>query len=315
MKFQGAVIKEQGVTFAIVVVKPQIVASHAESEAATKKFAVIFPGVPVILMAQDAKGTATYFSVTVGANVKPFAGRYVLTSTRHYQNRSGGYRTDFIASGWSDRSLTGVIANAATATTPASNLMIGVVKNIDDPDGYGRVRVNLPGIGESHKTGWLPVVYPGSGNGAGLVVPLAVGAQAIVAVPASNPDAAVVLGGVHNQQDVPPTLPQGVEFHDAKTGEVQGMCLTAPGGAQLAIVNTASVQLLRLATADANHTIEIDQTNSVITIQSKGKVVVKGDQGVSIEASGGPVEIKGTAVSIDAGGGTAAVKGSSVQMG
>ena len=254
-------------------------------------------------------------AVTIGATVRPFAGRYVLTSTRHYQHQHGGYRTDFIASGWSDRSLSGMIAGTTGPGAPAANLMVGVVRNVDDPDGHGRVRVNLPGIGESNKTGWLPVVYPGAGNGAGLVAPLAVGAQALVAVPASNPDAAMVLGGLHNQQDPPPVLPQGVEFHDANTGEVQGVCLTAPGGAQLAIVHTASVRLVRLATADANHTIEIDQANNVITIRSRGRVVLAGDQGISIEASGGPVEIKGTAVTIDAGGGTVAVKGSSVQIG
>lgn len=60
MKFQGAVVKEQGVTFAIVVVKPQILASPIQSETATKKFATVFPGVPIILMAQDGRGIATY---------------------------------------------------------------------------------------------------------------------------------------------------------------------------------------------------------------------------------------------------------------
>jgi len=60
MKFQGAVIKEQGQTFAIVLVKKHIVDSSFESEKATNSFMYYFPGVPLVLMAQDSRGTPFY---------------------------------------------------------------------------------------------------------------------------------------------------------------------------------------------------------------------------------------------------------------
>ncbi|CAH6851093.1 MULTISPECIES: hypothetical protein [Vibrio] len=60
MKFQGAVIKEQGVTFAIVVVKKYVVDSAHESEKTINAFMHHFPGMPVTLMAQDSRGRATY---------------------------------------------------------------------------------------------------------------------------------------------------------------------------------------------------------------------------------------------------------------
>ena len=60
MKFQGAVIKEQGMTFAIVVVKKYVVDSTHESEKAISSFMLHFPGMPVTLMAQDSSGRATY---------------------------------------------------------------------------------------------------------------------------------------------------------------------------------------------------------------------------------------------------------------
>lgn len=59
-KVQGAVIKEQGVTFAIVVVKPYVLNSATESHNAIQAFAPIFPGMPITLMAQDGRGVPTY---------------------------------------------------------------------------------------------------------------------------------------------------------------------------------------------------------------------------------------------------------------
>jgi hypothetical protein len=61
MQFDGAVIKEQGITFAIVVVKPQVLDSTSQSESARNSFSSVFPGVPIILMAQNSRGVPTYF--------------------------------------------------------------------------------------------------------------------------------------------------------------------------------------------------------------------------------------------------------------
>lgn len=60
MKLQGAVIKEQGVTFAIVVVKPRVLASQNESRDTIAALAPFFPGMPIVLMAQDSRGVPTY---------------------------------------------------------------------------------------------------------------------------------------------------------------------------------------------------------------------------------------------------------------
>ena len=61
MTFQGAVIREQGVTFAVVIVKKHVIDSSTEAGRAIAAFQPVFPGLPVVLMAQDARGTPTYF--------------------------------------------------------------------------------------------------------------------------------------------------------------------------------------------------------------------------------------------------------------
>jgi hypothetical protein len=61
MKFQGALIQEQGVKFAIVVVKRSVIQSPSQRSAAQRGFGSVFPGVPVVLMAQDSRGAPTYW--------------------------------------------------------------------------------------------------------------------------------------------------------------------------------------------------------------------------------------------------------------
>jgi hypothetical protein len=61
MTFQGAVIREQGVTFAVVIVKKHVIDSSTEAGRAIADFQPVFPGVPVVLMAQDYRGTPTYY--------------------------------------------------------------------------------------------------------------------------------------------------------------------------------------------------------------------------------------------------------------
>lgn len=61
MKFQGAVIKEQGITFAIVNVKKYILDQKAEADKAIRNFQSFFPGIPLVLMAQDSRGVPTYY--------------------------------------------------------------------------------------------------------------------------------------------------------------------------------------------------------------------------------------------------------------
>lgn len=61
MHFDGAVIREQGVTFAVVIVKPHVLENRYEANTTITSFGRVFAGMPVILMAQDRYGRATYY--------------------------------------------------------------------------------------------------------------------------------------------------------------------------------------------------------------------------------------------------------------
>jgi hypothetical protein len=61
VKVQGAVIKEQDVTFAIVVVNHYVMQSYAERDKAHRSLSTLFPGMPVIFMFQDSNGVPEYW--------------------------------------------------------------------------------------------------------------------------------------------------------------------------------------------------------------------------------------------------------------
>lgn len=60
MQFEGALVREQRVTFAIVIVKPHVINSGHQVEEVAYSLQPAFPGVPIVLMAQNSRGVPTY---------------------------------------------------------------------------------------------------------------------------------------------------------------------------------------------------------------------------------------------------------------
>jgi hypothetical protein len=61
MQFDGALVREQGVTFAVVSVKNHVIQNASEAQSVIREFAPAFPGVPIVLMGQGNSGRATFF--------------------------------------------------------------------------------------------------------------------------------------------------------------------------------------------------------------------------------------------------------------
>lgn len=52
MTVTGSVIREQGVTFAVVLVKEHVVNNRSEGDTMIQSCASLFPGMPIVLAAQ-----------------------------------------------------------------------------------------------------------------------------------------------------------------------------------------------------------------------------------------------------------------------
>ena len=59
-QFEGALIREQGIDFAVVIVKRHVLASKATADEVVQAFEVRL-GRPVVLMAQDPRGRPTWY--------------------------------------------------------------------------------------------------------------------------------------------------------------------------------------------------------------------------------------------------------------
>lgn len=64
MRIEAALIREQGVNFAVVVVRRSVLDSSNQREDTIAQFSRVFDGVPIVLMAQDGRGTPRYFGRT-----------------------------------------------------------------------------------------------------------------------------------------------------------------------------------------------------------------------------------------------------------
>jgi hypothetical protein len=64
MQFEGCVLTEQNITFGIAIVKQAVLNNPSQRQEAIASFSAAFGHVPTVLMAQDSRGTPTYFGRT-----------------------------------------------------------------------------------------------------------------------------------------------------------------------------------------------------------------------------------------------------------
>jgi len=61
LTFEGSIVKEQGVTFGIVIVKESALRNHATANDLIPTFERVLGVAPVVLMAQNGRGVPTYY--------------------------------------------------------------------------------------------------------------------------------------------------------------------------------------------------------------------------------------------------------------
>ncbi|HLX57975.1 MAG TPA: VgrG-related protein, partial [Ktedonobacteraceae bacterium] len=102
-------------------------------------------------------------SVQVKAVGDRFSGTYYVTSTLHTYNAHEGYVTRFNISGHHPSTLFSLLTRKEAETPALTGLVIGIVTDNQDPDGYGRVKVKYPWLSSDHASDWARVVAPGGG--------------------------------------------------------------------------------------------------------------------------------------------------------
>lgn len=138
-------------------------------------------------------------------------------------------------------------------------LLIGIVKDVTDPSGFGRIQVTFPTMG-GVRSAWAPVATDLAGNNRGSWIMPEPEDECIVGFDNGHFDQPYILGFVWNGKDKTPETDK--DFRIIKT----------PGGHQLRFEDKAGAKKVIVQT-DGGLTITMDDSQRSIEIKGGGRAV------------------------------------------
>jgi uncharacterized protein involved in type VI secretion and phage assembly len=159
---------------------------------------------------------------------------------------------------------------------------IGIVTNNKDPDGLGRVKVNLPWMADSAESNWARVAVPMAGSGRGCYFLPEVDDEVLVAFEHGSPEFPYVLGALWNGKDKPPATNS-----DGKNNE--------------RVIRSRSGHVIRLTDTEGAEQIEITDKstkNSIVISTKDNTITITADADVAIQSRNGKLKLSGKGVQI-----------------
>jgi uncharacterized protein involved in type VI secretion and phage assembly len=179
----------------------------------------------------------------------------------------------------------------------------GVVTEVNDADGQeGRVKVQFPWFDDQMETEWCRVRQFYAGNGYGAFFIPEIGDEVLVAFIHGDMRLPIILGGLYNGQDKPPT--HRAEDLDQKMIRTKGqheLLFDDTSGKQRVRVTTQGGHVADLSDADRRITLETSGGQTVIADDSAGSITLHtGAATITIDGSTGTVTVSGAEVVLDA---------------
>ena len=176
----------------------------------------------------------------------------------------------------------------------------GLVEDNDDPEHEGRVKVRFPWLDDATVSEWCRVMQPYAGNGFGAVFIPEKLCEVLVAFVHGDMNEPVVIGGLYNGKDKPPT------HHDRTDIDVK--MIKTKAGHVVRLDDSAQARAIELKTAGGHKVVLDDQNKKVEIASTGGHKVVLDDQGkkLTITSSGGHslvLDDQGNKVELSASGG------------
>lgn len=190
-------------------------------------------------------------------------------------------------------------------------VVVGHVEDNDDPEHEGRVKVTYPWLDDRTISDWCRVLQPYAGPNYGAVFIPEKRTDVLVAFTHGDMVEPIVIGGLYNGKEKPPT------YRDGSKQDVK--MIQTKAGHVLRLDDSSQARAVELSTA-AGHDLVLDDQNKKITVSSQGGHMIEmDDQGnrIEITASGGvskvtidatgnitiqgtDIQIKGTAIELSA---------------
>ena len=155
-------------------------------------------------------------------------------------------------------------------------VVTGIVKNLNDPNGHGRIELQFPWLSDSLRSSWAPVASALAGKERGAFFMPEIDDEVLVAFEHGDVNHPFIVGFLWNGVDTPPETTN------------QNRVIKTPGGHQLRFEDTDGAKKVILK-SNGGHQIEIDDTAQTITIKtnSGNQFIVLNDASSSITVRGG----------------------------
>ena len=179
--------------------------------------------------------------------------------------------------------------------TSDNGIVIGVVTDLKDPEGLGRVRLRLPGVTDEPIVHWARVSAPMAGAQRGIFFLPEKEDEVLVAFEHGDPARPYVLGALWNGRDLPPA--------PNTDGENNLRLIKTRSGHTVRFDDTEGAEKIELIDASGTSSLVIDTAAETITIASAKDVVIKAENG-TIRLQAERVEVASTgATKVTATGG------------
>jgi len=167
--------------------------------------------------------------------------------------------------------------------------MTGIVTDLDDPEGMGRVTVKFPWLDPDLSSHWARVIGTGAGAGRGTYWLPEVNDEVLIGFEQGDMSRPVVIGGLWNGEDEPP-LDSGTAISN---GEVVQRTLATRVGHRITF-SEENPAFVRIETAGGQFILLHDDDGKIDIETSGGAVLSLDDNGNKIRLSGGGnIEIEG----------------------
>ncbi|MBD1867176.1 VgrG-related protein [Cyanobacteria bacterium FACHB-471] len=223
-----------------------------------------------------------------------YDGKYYITETRHsYQERA--YSTEFSVRGLREGDLLTALSTQ-TRRSPGETLLVGIVTDNEDPEGWGRVKVKLPTLTEDHTSNWARVVSIGAGDRRGFDCLPEINDEVLVGFEHGDIHRPYIIGGVWNGKDAPPTEVK----HSVQNGKVRLRTFKTRTGHQIQFVEEDNGDRQKGVYVETNggHKLHLNDSDGSVTVSSTGNLKIEAKGNIDISATG-EITIKGAFIRLN----------------
>ncbi len=214
-----------------------------------------------------------------------FSGRYRITRAVHRYDISG-YTTEFEISGHRANTMAQLLK---PEEKNPYGVTVGIVTNVNDPDGLARVKVKYPVIGDDYESNWARLVTPMAGQGRGFEFIPEVNDEVLVAFECDDINRPYILGSLWNGTDKPPEATSNV----VNNGKVQKRVIYSRSGHKITLDDSDGGEKITIVDKTGKNSIEIDSSSNTLAIKADGPISLETKDDVTIK--GKNVKLEATA--------------------